>query len=109
MKFGKLKRKRPATVEAYVELINQALFEIADSRDAIEFELDSMEPVAEFINELDAGVKALKQLMVDGTYQFENKDLPFMSIVKKQSYQTLPFKRLLEDINMTHREGLEID
>ncbi|MDM8545523.1 general secretion pathway protein GspF [Candidatus Venteria ishoeyi] len=109
MKIGKIEHKRPATVEAYIDLIEQALFEIADTREAIEFEADSMGPAIAFITNLETKVKAIKQSMIDGTYQFENKDLPFMEIVKMQTLQTLPFKRLLEDINWTHREGLQID
>jgi hypothetical protein len=47
--------------------------------------------------------------MEDGSYHFENKDLPFMPIVEKENEKSLPFKFLLRRINETHRYGLEVE
>ncbi len=101
--------KRPKTAEAYVDLIEQAIFEIEDLRAAVEYDAESMGGALDFLDELEAGVKAVKQQMVDGTYRFEDRDLPFMKLVDKYDDRILPFKYLLKMINATHRMGLAVD
>ncbi len=100
---------RPKTAEDYVELINQALFEIDDLRAAIEYDADSMGAAMEFLGQLEHDVRGLKQAMLDGRYQFGGADLPFMKIVERQDERVLPFKYLLRVINATHRMGLNVD
>ena len=100
---------RPKTAEEYVELINQALFEIDDLRAAAEYDMDSMGGVLEFLDQLERDVGGLKQAMLEGRYQFGNADLPFMRIVEAQDERVLPFKYLLRVINATHRMGLNVE
>ena len=47
--------------------------------------------------------------MVDGSYHFQDKDLPFMEIVRQHGLFSLPFRDLLSLINDTHRKGLLIE
>ena len=47
--------------------------------------------------------------MRDGSYEFADKDLPFMEIVRQHGVFTLPFRDLLNLINETHRKGLQVD
>lgn len=100
---------RPKTADEYVELINQALFEIDDLRAAVEYDSDSMGGVLAFLDQLDADVRGLKQAMIEGRYQFGGGDLPFMGIVEAQDERILPFKYLLRVINATHKMGLNVD
>ena len=100
---------RPKTAAEYVELIDQALFEIDDLRAAAEYDMESMGGVTEFLDQLERDVRGLKQAMLEERYQFGNADLPFMRIVEAQSDQVLPFKYLLRVINATHRQGLNTD
>ncbi len=100
---------RPKTAEAYVELVDQALFEIEDLRAAAEYDMDSLGAATEFLEELERDVRALRASMADGSYLFGKEDLRFVNVVAKQDERILPFKRLLLKINETHRNGLDID
>ena len=100
---------RPKTAEQYIDLIDQALFEIGDLRAAAEYDGESMAGVTEFLGNLERDVSAIRQAMVEGRYQFGGNDLPFMRIVERQDDRVLPFKYLLRMINATHRLGLDVD
>jgi len=101
--------KRPKTVEEYVTLVKQAVFEVDDLLAAYEYDSEGMGNVSKFLGELAAHVKNLHQQMVNGTYQFANGELPFMNIVRAQGDNVLPFKSLLLIINETHEKGLDVD
>lgn len=101
--------KRPKTVEGYVELVKQALFEVEDLLAAYEYDSEGLGNVSSFLGELAAHVKNLHQKMVDGTYQFATGELPYMHIVRAQGDNVLPFKSLLMIINETHEKGLDVD
>lgn len=62
-----------------------------------------------FVEELEKQVKAVYNSMVEGTYEFEDKDLPFMEITRQYGIFTLPFRDLLNIINKTHRNGLDLE
>jgi hypothetical protein len=100
---------RPKTAEEYVNLVDQALFEIEDLRAAAEYDMDSMGAATEFLEELERDVRALRASMADGSYQFGKDDLRFVDVVAKQDERILPFKLLLMKINETHRHGLDVD
>jgi len=99
--------KRPRTPEAYVELVKQAVFEVQDLRAAIEYDMEGMGDSAGFIDELEKHITAVYQSMQDGSYEFGNKDLPFMGLVREFGLFTLPFRDLLKIINDTHKMGLD--
>lgn len=101
--------KRPKTVEQYVELVKQAVFEVEELRMATEYDLEQMGGVMTFLDLLEEQVKALWNSMVQGTYEFRDEDLPFMRIVNTADERLLPFKFLLRVINETHRKGLDVD
>lgn len=100
--------KRPKTAEEYVNLVDQALDELDELRFAAEYDMDSMGPMP-FLEPLEEMVRDLRQSMRDGSYRFDNEDLPFMNIVRETSDRKLPFKFLLQMINETHRKGLDVD
>jgi hypothetical protein len=101
--------KRPRTPEAYVDLVKQALFEVEELRAAIDYDMEGMQDSVAFVEDLEQAVKQVYDSMVDGSYNFQDKDLPFMEIVRQHGVFTLPFRDLLNLINDTHRKGLEIE
>jgi hypothetical protein len=100
---------RPKTPEEYVDLVDQAIFEIEDLRMAAEYDTDSMGAATEFLDELERDVRRLRESMADGSYRFGKQDLGFVKVVKHQDERILPFKQLLLKINETHINGLDVD
>ena len=99
---------RPKTPEQYVDLVDQALFEIEDLRLAAEYDMDSMGAATEFLADLEHDVRKLRQAMADGSYRFGKENLPFVTVVENQDERILPFKQLLLKINETHIKGLDV-
>ncbi len=67
---------RPKTAEAYVELVEQALFEVDELRMSAEYDMDSLGEAMGFLDPLEAGIKKLRASMADGGYRFADEDLP---------------------------------
>lgn len=99
---------RARSTEEYVQMIEQALDDVWDLHQAIEFDEESMAYAREFIGPLEQSLKELHQSMKDGKYTFATGDLPFMEIVHKYHDEELPFKYLLKRINETHMKGLDV-
>ena len=100
---------RARTIDEYVNLVQQAIDDTFDLKQAIEFDADEMSGAVNFVDQLDSQLKALYESMKDGSYQFATGDLPFVEIMEKQHAAMLPFKYLLKRINETHMKGLDID
>ncbi len=99
--------KRPATFEKYIDLVEQALFEVEELRFSVEFDEEFMEGALNFVDILEQQLTDLLNSLEEERYEFGDEDLPFMTLVKGQSNLILPFKGLLSLINNTHRKGLE--
>jgi hypothetical protein len=97
------------TVEEYVNLLDQAIFETEELEIVAEFDMESMGATASFVDSLKKTLRDMRKSMEDGGYRFENKDLPFMKIVERYDERSLPFKFLLRRINDTHRYGLNVE
>lgn len=106
MNNAKIVRARSS--DEYVQMIEQALDDVWDLHQSIEYDEDYMAIAREFIGPLEKSLKDLYQSMKDGKYQFATGDLPFMEIVDKYHDAELPFKFLLRRINETHMKGLQI-
>ncbi len=106
MNNAKIVRARSS--DEYVQMIEQALDDVWDLHQSIEYDEDYMAIAREFIGPLEKSLKDLYQSMKDGKYQFATGDLPFMEIVNKYHDAELPFKFLLKRINETHMKGLQI-
>ena len=100
---------RPKTPEEYVDLVDQALFEIEDLRLAAEYDIDSMGAATEFLDQLQRDVSKLRESMADGSYLFGKENLPYVKVVERQDESVLPFKLLLLKINETHIKGLDAE
>lgn len=100
---------RPRTPEQYVDLVDQALFEIEDLRLSAEYDMESLGAATEFLAELERDMRALRASMADGSYRFGKEDLPFVKVVAHQEERVLPFRQLLLKINQTHINGLDVD
>jgi hypothetical protein len=97
----------PSTMEEYEELVEQALIEAEDLRRSAEFdEGEEWGEVFGFLDVLETELRRLQQSMLNGTYRFGERDLPFMQTIAHVDTFLLPFKPLLETINVTHRSGL---
>ena len=99
---------RAKTAEAYVQLVEQAIIEIEEFIACLEFDMDDPGDQLRVLTPLFDEVKRIRQSMADGSYEFENKDLPFMDVANRLS-STLPFTQILVAINQTHRYGLNIE
>jgi len=100
--------RRAKTVEEYVEWVRQAVFEVDDLRNCLEFELEDLNRFPAFLDPLDQGIKGVYQAMREGTYSFGRGDLPFMDLAEKYA-DDIPFLTLLKQINETHRKGIEVE
>lgn len=99
---------RPGTEKEYIDLVQQAVFEVEELRVAMEYDPEGMVKVQAFIDNLETQIKPVYQQMQAGTYAFKNEDLPYMSLIDCVDDRILPFKFLLRMINETHRKGLDV-
>lgn len=99
--------KRASTVEEYVALIKDAIYEVEEMRAAIEFDEEFMTEASVYINELDRILNEILDTMKDGSYCWRTGDLAFMGMVRDLDERVLPFRSLLIRINDTHKNGLE--
>lgn len=101
--------QKPRNVDEYLDLIDQAIFEIDELIMCAEDENDGE---AEFsilrpdLKQIDDGLKALLDEIKGGNYVIgRDQDLPFMSVVQKVR-RSLPIASLVDTINITHKKGL---
>ncbi len=107
--FGSLIRKIK-TSEDYIRLVESVREDIFDLREAIEYDGDEMARASIFIDPLEKGINELYSSFKEGSYKFEDSDLPFMNIVKENNHiAIMPMINSLKLINRIHREGLDID
>ncbi len=99
---------RAHTTDEYVDMIKQAIDEIFDLRQAVEFDGEFMAEGLPLIDELEKHLKALYESMKDGSYQFATGDLPYVALMKNYRESLVPFRYLLKRINETHNKGLEL-
>lgn len=99
---------KPKSAEEYVKLVEQAVIELSEFRASLEYDMEEEGARYAFLEPLEQEVVRLRASMADGSYRFENKDLPFMVIVNRFRSR-IPFSDLLALINRTHREGLDVD
>lgn len=99
---------RAHSTEEYVDMINQAIDETFDLRQAIEFDEEFMSDARILVDELEKSLKAVYESMKDGSYQFATGDLPYVALMENYHPEMVPFRYLLKRINETHMKGLEL-
>jgi len=99
--------QRARSVDEYVEWVRQAVFEVDDLRDCLEYEIEDLTTFPAFLDPLDAGIKALYAAMIAGNYSFGREDLPFIELAHQYADE-IPFHTLLKQINETHQHGLDV-
>jgi hypothetical protein len=99
--------RRAKSVAEYVEWVRQAVFEVGDLRECLEYELEDLQRFPAFLDPLQEGIEGIYRSMEEGAYVFGREDLPFMDLAEQYSEQ-IPFHTLLKQINETHRRGLEV-
>jgi hypothetical protein len=100
--------RRAKSAEEYVDWVKQAVFEVQDLRECLEFEMEDLQRFPAFLDPLQETVNSVYESMSDGTYAFGREDLPFMDVAAAHADE-IPFYTLLRQINETHRKGLEVD
>jgi len=99
--------KRARSVEEYVALIKDAIYEIDDMKAAIEYDGEGMAAAQPYVDEMADELQEMYRQMGSGDYCWNTGDLKYMSHVKAHDEQSLPFRQLLIRINETHKLGLE--
>jgi hypothetical protein len=99
---------QPATMDEYIDLVHEAVYELDELRLSIEESSpeDEWERYGELLELLDAQVRRLYEDLTSGRYRFRpGEDLPFMPLVERLGKE-VPVRPLLEAINRVHRRGL---
>ncbi len=101
--------RRAKTVEEYVSLIKDALYEVAEVRAAIEFDEEGMGEAPKYIDDIEDCLKNIFEQMKTGDYCWNTGDLPYIPLIRELDDGVIPFRPLLIRINDTHKNGLEPD
>lgn len=100
--------KRPKTVDEYIDLVHQAVYEIDELRAGMDYDPEQAEQYGPFLDHLDGMVRQIFDDMTAGRYEWGyGQDLPYMPVVVRYG-RFIPFQRLLLLLNETHKNGLDI-
>lgn len=97
---------RPKNMSEYVELVDQAIFEVGELQAADEWEQEEGGGILNFTTPLSNQLHQFREQLIDGSHIFGEGNLPFMHIVRANARQ-IPFNSLFDIINQTHRLGLD--
>ena len=101
--------RRARTVDEYIALIKDAVYEVDELRASIEYDEEGMGEGSKFIDELESNLKEIYNSMVSGDYCWRTGDLKYMELIRHMDEGTLPFRSLLIQINETHIKGLKTE
>jgi hypothetical protein len=106
---GARKMKQPKTVDEYIDLVHQAVYEVDELMSIFGDDAEAYEGVIPLVAQLDAELRKMYDDMISGRYEFDpnGPDLPFMALADKIG-RYMTFKPLLSVINQTHRYGLDV-
>ena len=99
--------RRASTVDEYVAMIRDAVYEVEEMRAAIEYDEEYMSDSSKIIDELESSLKEIMDAMQKGTYAWRTGDLRYIPMIKDLDERIVPFRSLLLRINDTHKHGLE--
>ncbi len=99
--------RRPKTRQEYIELVEQALFEVDDLRAAAEWDDDEENALLSLASTLASHLIHLREQLVNHTDRSGNgEELPLLAVARHHAQQ-IPFKGLLDTISQTYRLGLD--
>ncbi|CAK0755356.1 hypothetical protein CCP3SC5AM1_200026 [Gammaproteobacteria bacterium] len=98
--------RRAKSLNEYIELVDQAIFEVGELRAADEWEQEEGGGILDFPVPLINQLRQLKEELTAECHIFGERDLSLMKIVRANARQ-IPFNGLFDIINQTHRLGLE--
>lgn len=99
--------RRARTVDEYVAMIQDAIYEVDEMRASIEYDEEYMAESSAIIDELESTLKEMMDAMKNGTYGWRTGDLKYIAVIKDLDERVVPFRSLLLRINDTHKHGLE--
>lgn len=99
--------QRARTAQEYAEWVKQARFEVGDLKECLLYEMEEMTNFPAYLEPLERGIQQLYDAMCNGSYAFGREDLPFMEVANRHGDE-IPFHILLQQINETHRRGLDV-
>ena len=105
--MSNFKSIRAKSMQQYMDIIQETLYEIDELRASVEYDEDYMAGATSFLGDLESGVRALQKSIEDGSYEFGKGELPFIDIVRNSRDDLLPFKHLFMRIEQTHKQGLD--
>jgi hypothetical protein len=100
--------QRARSADEYAEWVKQAKFEVGDLKDCLLFDMEELGRFPVFLEPLEEGVNRLFDDMCNGQYAFGREDLSFMEVANRHGDE-IPFHILLQQINETHRKGLDVE
>ena len=83
---------RARTVDEYIYLTRDAIYEVDEMRASLEFDEDSMSAYAQFIDDLESSLKHLYQSMLDSTYSGRTGDVPYMDVIRDLDDKVMPIR-----------------
>lgn len=99
--------RRARTIDEYVAMVRDAIYEVEEMRAAIEYDEEYMADSSKIIDELQSSLKEIMDAMQEGTYSWRGGDLRYIPMIKDLDERVVPFRSLLLRINDTHKHGLE--
>jgi len=99
--------QRARTPKEYADWVQQVKFEIDDLKECLLYEEEALSQFPAYLEPLEWGINQLYEAMCNNEYSFGREDLPFMEIGNLHADE-IPFHRLLQQINETHRKGLDV-
>ncbi|VAW60429.1 hypothetical protein MNBD_GAMMA11-3402 [hydrothermal vent metagenome] len=99
--------RRARTVDEYVAMVKEGLYEIDDMRAAIEYDEEGMGASIAYIDDIENCLKDVFEQMKSGDYCWNTGDLPYIRVIRELDDGVVPFRPLLLRINDTHKNGLE--
>lgn len=100
---------RARTVEEYVALVKDALYEVEEMRASIAYDEEGMGATVPYMDEIESCLKGIFDEMKSGDYCWNTGDLSYVSVIRDLDDGIIPFRSLLIRINDTHKHGLETD
>lgn len=86
------------TKAEFLDLVQQALDEVQDLFDAVEYDQEFMQESLNYISPLQQELREIKQ-NISGGGNLSSKNFQFVELIKNISPAILPFKGLLNRIN----------